>query len=432
MTRQIKHRNVSSIWLYNFTQFEAFSQDRNRILFLSMMDMNLIWNAIQNINLLQTRVYTEAEDQLYTMVDDAQFETFQRWVSDLRNHLGEYLVTNELLAQIVEQLEALVNKPCCPDAGTGSGSRGSGGTAQPPIGYNQEETPEEPPAGFETMEEFLSVKCNASQDLLNALRGDLLGIAGLNYSGLTINRVIEIFVGLLITPIPFDEIIGLAGYLVYASYSYTFLAQMSAELFERNNELLCLLYTSPTSEAAKTNLLAAIEAIALSEMPDAGTAEWVMGAIVYMLPFDATNKLFQNLPTIAQSADCSACGDVAIAQVTSFYCEATLLDGDFSSGNIVELQSCVSGSEIVGAIRHQVAIASVVPDANIRIEVIDISTGDYIVNAEDNGTPVTLETYANAAALIGYDENRSAWQVARWITDVDTVPFTVQIRVTTL
>lgn len=308
MARQVRHRSVNSIWLYDYSQFEVLSQDRDRVLFLSMMDMNLIWNAIQNINLLQTRVYTEADGQFYSIVDDAQFEMFGNWVADLRNHLGEYLVTNAILEGILEQLTIIANRECCPGAGTGQGSRGSGGTEVPIDTYDEDTSGGDPPAGFADMEVFNLHKCNAAQDLINNLGSDLQGLSGIEYSAQTPSGIAALLIGILLTPVPFDDLVALAGYLIFTGYNYALLSTMSLEIDTNNDEILCILYSANSAETAKSEFYDKLQEIAEAVFTLPEDAEWVMGAIDWMLSNDAFNKLFQPGPTISQEADCSGCG----------------------------------------------------------------------------------------------------------------------------
>lgn len=241
----------------------------------------------------------------YNMPTVEQFQLVQAAIAEAGVDMSSCEEIAEQLAAIASAIQQSAGTGgCC-----GSGSRGSGTVAAPANPYNQTETPTEPPPGFESMEQFNSHKCNAALDLLNNLQSDLIGLSGLAYSGSTPTGLVGAMIVFLLTPIPFDDLIALAAYLIYSAYSYTFLAQMAALIEDNESELLCVLYDSPTSESAKTNLLAALETIALAYYATTPDAEWVMGAVEQMLPYDATNKLFEDLPTVAQDADCSACGD---------------------------------------------------------------------------------------------------------------------------
>lgn len=219
--------------------------------------------------------------------------------------------TTGILEGILAALQTLANKQCCP-TGTNTGSRGSGSTSEPANPYDQAATPEEPPPGFEDMEEFEGHKCNAAQDLINNLKADLIGLSGLSYAGQSPTGLVGALILFFLTPIPFDDLVALAAYLIYSAYSYTFLAEMSAKIGENNDDLLCVLYNSDSSASAKNDFLAELEIIALDYFTTTDDAEWVMGAIEYMLPYDATNILFEDVPTVTQSADCSACNPATV------------------------------------------------------------------------------------------------------------------------
>lgn len=352
MGRIVTHRNDKSIWLYDYSQFEELSDCADKIVCLSDRDINLIWNAIQNIWTIQSRVYIDADGTQYEVVNDEQWETFIGWVAIMRNNLGAWPVCNDYLSSIAASLEALVNKPCCPSGGT-TGSRGSGSSQQPPNPYDQGETPTEPPPGFSSMEEYDGRKCNAAQDLINNLRGDLLGLSGLTYSGSTPTGLAGTLILFFLTPVPFDDIIALAAYLIYSAYSYTFLAQMSAEMGENNADLLCALYTADSASDAETDFLAALEDIALAYFATTDDAEWVMGAIEYMLTYDAFNVLFENIPTTSTDADCSGCADPTGCMSIEF--------GNLTAGTIDPLSSTftvesVAGPDVNGEARYWIVM----------------------------------------------------------------------------
>jgi len=312
----VRHRNTASIWLFDYNQFDQMDDCPEKIVCLSERDINLIWNAIQNIWTIQSRVYIDANGDTYEIVDSSQWETFVGWVATMRNNLGAWTVCNDYLASIAASLDAIANRSCCP-AGATTGSRGAGSSEQPPDPYDQAATPTEPPSGFADMATFEAHKCDAAEDLLNNLKADLIGLSGIVYSGQTPTGLVGALILFFLTPIPFDDLIALAAYLIYSAFSYTFLAEMSAEIGSNQDELRCILYNSDTSESAKSNLLARLEEIALATFTTTDDAEWVMGAVEQMIPYDATNVLFENLPTVSNGADCLGCAEGCTALTSS-------------------------------------------------------------------------------------------------------------------
>lgn len=319
MQRAVTFRNTQTVWLFDYLSFATLSSDANRLIFLSERDWNMIWQATKDIDLWQSRVWVEANGENYLTVDDTQFETFQNWVSDMRIHLGDFEMIEEVLEEIRDALLALVDKPCCPSAGTGAGSRGTGGSQVAPNPYDQGVTPDEPPPGFASMETFEPHKCNAANDIINALGSDLLSLSALSYAAQPPTGVAAVLIGILLTPIPYDDLIALAAYLIWTSISYSFLAEMAAQIELNREDLLCTLYNAPSSEDAQADFTSSLEEIANDQGWSSPTVAFVMGAIDYFMTNDAYNVMFENVPTITQDADCSECSGGTISPWTVVY-----------------------------------------------------------------------------------------------------------------
>jgi len=241
----------------------------------------------------------------YNMPTIEQFQLVQAAIAEGNVDMSSCEEIAEKLQAIADAITTSAGSGGC---GCGGGSRGAGGTTKPANPYNQAETPSTPPPGFDDMTQFNAHKCNAAADLLNSLASDLIGLSGIVYAGSSPTGLVSSFITFLLTPIPFDDLAALAAYLIYSAYSYTFLAEMAAQIDANFNSLVCLLYNSTSSEDAKSTLLAELETIAMAHFATTPDAEWVMGAIEYMLPYDATNKLFEPGVTSASDTDCSECG----------------------------------------------------------------------------------------------------------------------------
>lgn len=305
--RRVIHRNSQTVWLFDYPSMLAMDNIANRLIFLSERDWNMIWQATKDIDLWQSRVWVEANNENYLTVDDTQFETFGQWVSDMRIHLGDFEMIEEVLAEIRDAIQALVDKPCCPDGST-SGSFGSGSAEVPPNPYDQGSAGGVPPDGFSSMEEFDAYKCNRAEDILNALKADLIGLSGLVYSGASPTGIVGTLVVFMLSPIPFDELVALAAYLIYSAYSYSFLAEMAALIEDNQDDLRCLLYNADTVGDAVSDFMGEIETLALAHYTTMDDAEWTVGAVDYFMTNDNFNKLFENIPTVSQDAVCD-CGE---------------------------------------------------------------------------------------------------------------------------
>lgn len=211
-----------------------------------------------------------------------------------------------VLEGILAALQDIADKTCC-GGGCGSGSRGSGTAAQPPNPFDDDGEPGSFPPGFEDREDWKSHQCNQAEDIINALKADLLGLSGLSYSASTPTGMVGILITILLTPVPFDDLIALLGFLIYTGYNYALLATMAAEIGSNQDELRCILYSADSVETAKSDIEAELTSIADAAFTLEADKVWVMEVIGFMLPTDNLNRLFTDTPTISQDADCSGC-----------------------------------------------------------------------------------------------------------------------------
>ena len=280
--------------------------------------------------------------------------------------------SNDILEQIKDAIQALVDKECCPPPGGNSGSRGIGTTGQPPNPYDEAITPTTPPPGFDTMEEYDTRKCQAANDIINNLGSDLVGLSGMIYAGKAPTSLVSALIVIMLTPVPYDDLIALAAYLIYSAYSYTFLAEMASAIDENRDDLLCILYSADSAEGAKTDFMAKLEEIAEGQGWAAGTDEWVMGAIEYIIDYDTLNILFVNLPTVSTDADCSECAECQI--------EIAVISGTpWGSGTLPANPMVITGVDIGGVYRLAMCLCG----ENIRISLSGYNAAPSSPGAND-------------------------------------------------
>lgn len=360
----------------------------------------------------KTTYSTEYQQFGYITPTDEEFKNISNAIAEANIDMASCEDITTELAGIKDAILALVDKPCCP-SGTTTGSRGSGSTGRPPNPYDGAETPETPPEGFGDMEEYNSHKCNAAQDLLNNLRSDLLGLSGIIYSGSTPTGLAGALILFFLTPIPFDDLIGLAAYLIYSAYSYAFLAEMSNQMSEENENLICVLYNGTSPETVETDFLSALEEIALAHFTTEDDAEWVMGAIEYMLTYDAYNILFEDVPTTSQDADCSSCNSDGPILYTCIYPEIP----DFNDDGYMILVAENAGGDYFLAYGFD----------GTKNYTITLESGSYTTPAAV-GSFMTAEKYPDATfcglgAGAGWDSITTSFPSSTWVS-----PGTIQLR----
>lgn len=265
--------------------------------FISTPRMGRYWNG-------ETGTITEAQVVGVEILDRNQI-------------LEEVLMTcNEdslaVLGEIRDAILAIANRDCCPTGGAGSGvfnsgSRGSGITEQPPNPYTENPVTEDPPNGFDSWAQYRAHKCNAAHDLVKHFKVDLLSLSNLEPSEEAFTAIVAELVAVLLTPIPYDDIASLVGLLTVAALEYSLLAELSAQVQDNAEDLICTLYNSSNSDGAETDFRTAVT-ILIGDVTGISLAQtWLENICNHLLTFDAYNRLFEPGPTEEQEGDCAAC-----------------------------------------------------------------------------------------------------------------------------
>lgn len=192
---------------------------------------------------------------------------------------------------------------CC-----GAGSRGAGEKPAPPSTYDETTAGGEPPPGFADIEEYDSHKCYAAWAIVNELGRDLQGLSALSYGGATIPNLYLAILAVVLTPIPYDDIIGLAALLIYTTVAYSFLSLTSAILYDNRFDLVCALYQATGELAAETALKGGISDLLDTETTwTASQKQFVLDAIDYFVGTDSINRLFEPVYVVTGEDDCQNC-----------------------------------------------------------------------------------------------------------------------------
>lgn len=223
------------------------------------------------------------------------------------NGLGEVAAALRAISVSINN-QATAQAACC---GSGTGSAGQGKIAPP---YNPTEVIDpgtgEPPAGFESWEQYFSNKCDVATYIVQTLLDDVRRMGLINLVGLTVVSLIPILLGLILTPIPGDEIAFIGGLLLTTlTVGAGMLDNMADQIEASFSDLVCALYNASSSENAET----AIET-AFNDAWDNGSfagAPWgfsAKAAFGAMVTSAVTNRLFTlNTELELPSGDCSAC-----------------------------------------------------------------------------------------------------------------------------
>lgn len=227
------------------------------------------------------------------------------------------LAIAESLDNIAESLALGVSGGCacgCGSTTVNCGTAGTGGGASPPT-TNTGDVGEgaEPPPGFDTIEEYRAYKCAVATYIVATYKDDLsrLGTISSTISWVA-NRLAVVCAGLLLTPIPGDELFALAALLVSTIAADVWadtLALMQDAINGAEEDLVCALYNAQDVGSAVSSFVEVMGAA----IDGLGTLPYTYAAKQFISPFTTTdnlNRLFVNEEGLTLPAgDCSGCGE---------------------------------------------------------------------------------------------------------------------------
>jgi hypothetical protein len=304
-----------------------------------------------------------------TDVQEIGLEIFER------NLLGGNMACFDELAASIEYLaDKLAARECCGGGivqVTGSGTGGSAPTD--PDATTEEDDGSTPPTGFDTYSEYLEYKCAVATWILDFWAKDVSNAALVNWvAGLTLPEIIALLVATLLTPIPGDEVVVLAGaivYLVTQGIIDPVLSMIGAELAAQEDDLLCALYEAADVNEARDNVRTVLED-AFSASYSAVYAAGGALLIGSWLRNDNLNRLFDQDESFDYPAgDCSGCGSgICLDDL------ADMIDPTALLGTITDI-SAVSADEVTVTIESEYLVGEDHERTGVSLKSSYISAG---------------------------------------------------------
>lgn len=227
-------------------------------------------------------------------------------MTDLSTELGLGL---QAIADAIagKQCGCTVNCYC----GSGGVSGGSGGatTGQAPI--DPYDPQGDPPAGYDSWQEYYDDVCAKATWLINTINDDLGRMSTIQWAIATVATVAPALLALLLDPIPGDEIFALAGILIaIAAYGSSTLTTVKGSFNDAIPSLICALFTATGPEDGKSAALAAFREQIEGDTADPIIVEYGVQAIGIMLSWAGLNKVYSKQTDRTYPAgDCSECGE---------------------------------------------------------------------------------------------------------------------------
>ena len=195
---------------------------------------------------------------------------------------------------------------CCEN----QGSAGAGESDPPPMetpGSEGSPAIDPPPDGFSSWEEFFTQKCAIATDIVKQLERDLGSMSIINFGSISLTGLASLITLVIATPIPFDDIIAIAGLL--AAVAAEIILTTALDIVNTNEtELICELYNGTTSESSRSMFLSKFGDLVNDGVSDPVEAFAIKALMAYMIGASVTNRLyFKDLTRIWEGGDCSSC-----------------------------------------------------------------------------------------------------------------------------
>lgn len=307
--RNVTHKNSQTIWLFNYPSLEEMDDCAEKVVFLSERDVNIIFQAVKDIDRWQSRVFQSGSNFNYLTVDDSQFTNFQNWVADMKNNLGAYQMCNDILQDIANSLRGIttMNGCCGSIEGVNGGSAGSGMEDAPPSDTDASEGAHSgpPPTGYDTWEEFDSLRCDWATYIYGQIRADVATMALVEIGTIGATGLAGILVPLLIEPVGWVILLSIATTMIAAALEAGFYGLIDTHLTTYNDSYICAMLTGDNVSDSVSNFASAVD----SNVADDGsfnslTGYWAKSILKGLGNVGSFNRMFEKQSLTVPSVDC--------------------------------------------------------------------------------------------------------------------------------
>jgi hypothetical protein len=429
----VKRTKTDNIWLFDYTSLLGLSAEQDKLLFLSERDLNLIYQGLKDIDRFITRVFVSVTGNMYTSVDNDQFEIFKQWQSDLFNHMGDWRMTNEILVRIAEAVEALEGAGCgCASIeGSDSGSGGAGTAPADPSGIVTDDEARQgpPPPGFSTWEERDQYACDMANYIFDQLLIDVATASTIAIGGFGAIELAGLLVSLLITPIGWVALLGVAAIMIQATILTISYSLIISHLEDNRDDYICSILAGTDVASSISEFSSKVDELLPADtgFTDPVSSYVASNFVKSFASIDSFNRLYAKIVVDMPAGDCSACAEELIWSINTLICTPTQISGIFTSGSSVELGSCEGN--YFGTTRAGINCGAQPVSTLERDLVVTAVTGggSFYVGTRTGGVD-TFNPYT-AAALTGFSVTCSQFQACRLDAD-DTTPFTLTFVIT--
>lgn len=185
------------------------------------------------------------------------------------------------------------------------------------------------PTGYADRPEYEDIKCDLAQLIKTRAFDDMTNISRLNLVGLSLSAIAGGLGLAILTPIPFDDVIGLAGAILTVVVTLGAANGVIAQVRSYVQTMdICLMYDAGTAQDAVNNIAADIDAQSfplLDSLSKEILKKW--------FSLSNLNTLFSSKPSVGDlpNGDCSGCGG-ATCNEANYLTFGTVTSGDLDGG----------------------------------------------------------------------------------------------------
>ncbi len=224
----------------------------------------------------------------YETPDDVQFDKIDDAISA---YLGADDMCDGITAGLAGIQTAIENLTIAQASCCDGGSNGAGFADGPPAPFVDDGFSTYPP-GFDDRAAYLAAKCKAANAVAGGWVKDLNWVLGTSIVGMLASAMVVAF----FTPIPFDDLLVLAGVLVgllIQGLMTSTVTTLRDFIVTNDEDIVCLLYSQLNAQDALDNVLAYFDSFFN------GMMEYQI--IRYLVNFDSMNSLLELNPTLQDS-----------------------------------------------------------------------------------------------------------------------------------
>lgn len=177
--------------------------------------------------------------------------------------------------------------------GCGCGSSGAGGSEAGADPWSPGGDPDAYPPGFASKEDYDGHKCRAAAKIVGDIIADLQSISVISIAGLTLTAIAGLILAVLATPVPFDDILVIAGVLLFSVLSVSNIANLSSDLNDAYDDLVCALLNGEDASESMAGIMTVIQDV-IADMGLSSPEESALNTIAAsVVTFDAINRLYE-------------------------------------------------------------------------------------------------------------------------------------------